>query len=153
MTSYVPFFNEEDSDCDKTTFYWWYPHWGGNNPKSGQIRLTKDLRRELNDLVKQLNSVISSAVEEVNKGLENPQVHYVDMWHAWGAGNHRWCEAGGKHEPDQTRQETYFFLCGWDDVKIGDQKDHQLEQDITDLEQLRELPFFTVLDILAAIHT
>lgn len=117
VTSYPRFFNDVDKDCDKTTFYWWSP---GYNPAwdPRKIKLTTDLRRELNGLVDQLNNLIQDAVKEANAiAPGKDRVHFVDMNPAWeGGAKHRFCEAGDFHEPDENRSDTWFFLSGWKDV-------------------------------------
>ncbi|KAF5011004.1 hypothetical protein FDECE_2874 [Fusarium decemcellulare] len=114
-TSYVPFFNQDDPDCDKTTFhYLWASYDGSWDPR--KVLLKTDLRRELNDLVSRLNDVISDAVDETNGETGRDRVHFVDVRKKWD--NHRWCEEGDFHEPEPNRQDTWFFLSAWPDVPI-----------------------------------
>ena len=113
----MPFFNEDDTDCDQTTFQ--YSRAGYQpQPNDNNVLLTTTVRKELNALVAQLNSVISAAVEDVNVLNAGQQVHFVDITPTWVNNQHRWCEAGNFHEPDQDRLDTWFFLSGWKDVNI-----------------------------------
>jgi hypothetical protein len=117
VTGYLGFFNHDDPDCDKTTFHYW---WAKYNPPWDPriVLLKKALRKELNDLVDQLNNVIRAAVDDANRDHGRDQIHFVDIGRKYM--EHRWCEAGDFHEPDPGRQDTWFFLSGWADVAIGD---------------------------------
>jgi hypothetical protein len=117
VAGYPLFFNEDTSDCDNASFHYW---WGANRPSSDWplnriVYLSKDLRKELDDLVRKLNGIIAAAVEEANAEHGGVQVYYVDMMGRFSEGNHRWCEDGAK-DPDSGRRETWFFLSGWGDV-------------------------------------
>ncbi|KAF2268066.1 SGNH hydrolase [Lojkania enalia] len=118
VTSYVGFFNHDTTDCDKSTFHYW---WAAYNPPSDWptnriVYLTTDLRHEINDLVTNLNNVISAAVSDVNKERGGEQVHFVDVNPRFNV--HRWCEQGDWHEPAPQVESTWFFLSGWPDVSI-----------------------------------
>ena len=118
MTSYSIFFNVDTTDCEKSTFHYW---WAGYDPPSDRpidriVYLTRDLRKELDDLVYQLNGVIEDAVHLANIQLGTNQVHYVEVNPAFDT--HRWCEEGDWHEPDPNVPSTWFFLSGWPDVSI-----------------------------------
>lgn len=117
VTSYIGFFNYDELDCDKTTFHYWFAQY--NPPWDPRIVLLKTtLRKELNDLVDQLNGVIKAAVDDANHEHGRDQVHYVDINARYGT--HRWCEKGDFHEPDPGRKETWWFLSAWPDVAIGE---------------------------------
>jgi hypothetical protein len=117
VTSYVPFFNEIDTDCDQTTFQFMNAAYQPK-PNPDNVLLTTTVRAELNALVAQLNSVISELVDLLNVLNIGPQVLFVDMTDTWVNNQHRWCESGNFHEPDPTRADTWFFLSGWPDVNI-----------------------------------
>lgn len=116
VTTYPLFFNDVDEDCDKTIFnYWWARYNPPSDPRN--LYLTTDLRKELNGLVSQLNDVISAAVRDTNTARGSTQVHLVDVNPAF-KDQHHWCEQGNFHEPDSSRQDTWFFLSAWPDVPI-----------------------------------
>lgn len=81
----------------------------------------------MNGLVSQLNTVIGAAVQIVNDERGRNQVHLVDV-NPWFDKEHHWCEAGGFHEPDEGRRETWFFLSGWSDVDIFDPSITEVQQ-------------------------
>ncbi|KAF2729342.1 SGNH hydrolase [Polyplosphaeria fusca] len=121
VTSYAGFFNVDTTDCDKSTFHYW---WAAYNPPSDWptnriVYLSQDLRKEINQLVTDLNKVIQSAVQEANNpngGSQTDRIHFVDVDQTFNA--HRWCEQGDYHEPAPQIQSTFFFLSGWPDVSI-----------------------------------
>jgi hypothetical protein len=118
VTSYIEFFNAATTDCDKSTFHYW---WAGYNPSSDWplnriVYLKQDLRTEIDNLVVDLNKVIQSAVEEANKEHGGYQITFVDVNARFNA--HRWCEQGDWHEPAPDHDDTWFFLSGWPDVSI-----------------------------------
>jgi hypothetical protein len=120
VTSYAAFFNTDTTDCNKSTFHYW---WAAYNPPSDRpanriVYLTQDLRAEINGLVTDLNNVIAAAVSDVNKAHAGNRIHYVDVNPRFNA--HRWCESGNWHEPAPQVDSTYFFLSGWNDVSIPD---------------------------------
>ncbi|CAM1501517.1 Fc.00g035010.m01.CDS01 [Cosmosporella sp. VM-42] len=122
VTGYAKFFNEATADCANTTFYWFQPryHPYGPDPDDDLVYLTTDVRSELNDLVGQLNGVISGAVSDANEAYGSNQAHFVNVDSSF-SDNHRWCENpnGEFHEPDESRDDTWFFLSAWKDVSIG----------------------------------
>jgi GDSL-like Lipase/Acylhydrolase family len=89
VTGYATFFNEETAACENATF-------SRRNPKQ---YLTRQLRRELNHLVRMLNHVIRSAAEA--SGAD-----YVDIDKVFN--RHRFCD-DGVGEPDDSRSDTWFF--------------------------------------------
>lgn len=66
--------------------------------------------------------MIAGAVDDANDGQATEQVRFVDVTPYYNNGNHHWCENpnGEFHEPDASRDETWFFLSGWSDVKVDD---------------------------------
>jgi SAGA-associated factor 73 len=89
VTGYAKFFNEHTDECNNSTF--------------SQTRpldfLTKKKRRDLNQLVTMLNTVIK-ATALLHRAT------YVDIDHAFEG--HRFCEPG-VIEPDLEREDTWFF--------------------------------------------
>ncbi|KAG2421959.1 hypothetical protein HFD88_005935 [Aspergillus terreus] len=114
VPGYVTFFNEDTTDCDSTTFWYESPHY--DPQQSGNyVWLTTDLRKELNDLVRMLNSLIQSTISDINTARNTEQIHYIDMDARFDG--HRWCEPGTQ-EPDPDNPNTYFFLSAWPDIAI-----------------------------------
>lgn len=120
VTGYPGFFNQDTSDCDKSSFHYF---WGGYKPSSDWfldriVYLTEDLRSELNLLVTQLNNLVEAAVNDANSEAgRGSAVHYVNIQNKFDS--HRWCEQG-IHEPDAKAPNTYFFLSAWNDIPLGD---------------------------------
>ncbi|KAL6229273.1 SGNH hydrolase-type esterase domain-containing protein [Aspergillus navahoensis] len=113
VTGYSGFFNHDTDACDSTTFY---PFPVSLIPESvgDLVYLTKGLRRELNNLVDNLNTVIRDTIATVNSDLGSERIHFVDVQSSFDG--HRWCEEGVV-EPDSTSTgQSWFFLSGWDDV-------------------------------------
>ncbi|KAF2746553.1 SGNH hydrolase [Sporormia fimetaria CBS 119925] len=126
VTGYVPFFNVDTADCDKSSFHYW---WGGYNPASdGRIvLLNKDLRLKMNNLVVDLNTLIDISVAGANKQHGSENVHFVDVGNRYD--KHRFCEDEKVHEPAPQRSDTWFFLSGWPDVGVsGNAADQAVEQ-------------------------
>lgn len=94
VTGYATFFNEDTVDCDRATF----------SIKNPEQFLTRQLRQDLNHLVKMLNHVIRSTAEAA--GAE-----YVDIDEIFKC--HRFCE-DGVSEPDKSRSDTWFFNLDYD---------------------------------------
>lgn len=117
VPGYVGFFNHDTVDCDFTSFYYWNPTWDAQQPCC-KVYLTRELRRELNDLVNMLNDLIVDTVARANAERGTEQVHYIDMQPYFDG--HRWCETNGDdyHDPDENIRSTYFFLSGWQDFPI-----------------------------------
>jgi lysophospholipase L1-like esterase len=95
VTGYATFFNEETNACDSVTF----------STKNPEQFLTRELRREMNQLVRLLNHVIRSTSEAA--GAE--YVNIDEMFEG-----HRFCE-DGVSEPDNSRSDTWFFNLDYDD--------------------------------------
>lgn len=113
VTGYVGFFNQDTTDCDQSSFYYLN---AGYKPSGNAVKLTRDLRTELNLLVSQLNNVIEDAVKDANAEAKTTQIHYVDVQQKFDS--HRWCEQGSWHEPDSSVPSTYFFLSSWPDLPL-----------------------------------
>lgn len=137
----MDFFREDDADCEKTTFQYngerYDPTLSG-----GSVYLTTITRARLNDLVRRLNIVISNAIKTVNEERGSENVHFVDMQDNWVQGEHGWCEQGDFHEPDASRDDTWFFLSGWNDVPIEGDGHVDLLHDVADVKSLRKLACF-----------
>jgi hypothetical protein len=90
LLGYAHFFNDaQDSPCNKWSFGaipWWVR--GSHQPK-----LSHPLRRDLNDLVEQLNNQYRAAVRDITNGNRAPKgsrAHFVDI--SPGFNGHRFCE-------------------------------------------------------------
>ena len=116
FVGYPGFFNSDQDDCEQVTFSIWNPH-HSEQPQSdlSATWLHKDLRLALNTLVAEVNALISKSVEAVNRVRETSSaqnVTFIDPNPVYNS--HRFCEKNTR-EPDSHRNQTYFFLNGWDD--------------------------------------
>ncbi|KAL4951226.1 SGNH hydrolase-type esterase domain-containing protein [Aspergillus filifer] len=112
VPGYSGFFNHDTTYCDLTTFFWWYPR-NDNSHSNSATHLTRDLRRELKDLVQLLNNVISNSIQAANAEIGKERIHYVNMQPCFDG--HRWCEESNSHEPDPNGK-SWFFLSAWPDT-------------------------------------
>ena len=104
MTGYTAFFNEDTTQCDGVTFkrcvvpapLCWF---------DTAAMLTRELRRNLNRLVTNLNARLAGIVEEFNK-VERDAVTFVDYNKAFDG--HRFCEVGVT-EPDNDPTRSWFY--------------------------------------------
>ncbi|RAL13202.1 SGNH/GDSL hydrolase family protein [Aspergillus homomorphus CBS 101889] len=112
VTGYVGFFNYDTTIGDLTTFDFWWSSYNPSLPHDVLSSLTTALRKELDDLVDQMNQVIQQAIKVANSAYGFTRVTYVDMQPSFDT--HRFCEEG-VYEPSPNRGETFFFLSGWDD--------------------------------------
>jgi hypothetical protein len=124
VAGYTPFFNDQTTDCDVSSFHAW---WGGYKaasdwPTYRTVFLTTDLRSELNELVTDLNNVIEAAVADANQQHGSQAVYFADVTTAFNG--HRWCE-DGIHEPDPTN--AWFFLSAWPDLQYDSFANEQAE--------------------------
>ncbi|KAK4448512.1 putative esterase [Podospora aff. communis PSN243] len=113
VTGYARFFNDATPDCDDVSLGVW---WGGAGVVRGP-KLSREVRRRMNELVVRVNEKIRATVEGVNgafMGME--RVLFVDYDEEFEG--HRFCEEGVK-EPDYGREETWFFLPGGGDSGEG----------------------------------
>ncbi|KAF2804127.1 uncharacterized protein BDZ99DRAFT_502918 [Mytilinidion resinicola] len=95
VLSYITFFNEETTACDKFTWaYWWWM----SNPK-----LTRDLRKQLNGFVRAVNAVIKAAAQD----LERIGVIFIEDMDSWYNG-HCYCKSWHTTR-DMTDYETWFW--------------------------------------------
>jgi hypothetical protein len=89
LTGYIHYFNvDEDSECNKWSFGaipWFVP--GSHQPK-----LSYPLRRDLNNLVQEINNQYSLAVSDVNREIrpKGSTAHFVDISTFFDG--HRFCE-------------------------------------------------------------
>ena len=118
VTGYTRFFNDETEACDDASFGVWWDSMGGwiEGPK-----LTRELRGELNELVRGVNDKLRGVVEGVNRMFgvgsddgdgrkrRRKKVVFVDYDEMFEG--HRFCEEGIQ-EPDYGRNDTWFFLPG-----------------------------------------
>ncbi|KAF1836712.1 hypothetical protein BDW02DRAFT_628580 [Decorospora gaudefroyi] len=95
VLGYITFFNEEERACDEFSWAWW--------PWMTTPKLTRELRKKLNDKTRQVNDVVKKAV----KDLESMGVIFVDgLEEAYN--NHRYCEARHTTYP-MTDYQTWFW--------------------------------------------
>lgn len=101
VIGYAHFFNSSTTQCDSTTWAFWY------NIVHKQY-LRRDVRKPLNELVDAVNERIHNAVKAVGD-----QVIFID-WHKYAAYDHgRYCE-DGVTEPAPNRPGLMFYE--WDTV-------------------------------------
>ena len=96
VTSYAKFFNAETTQCDGITWSI-LPSPFGNRQK-----LTRGLRRDLNNMTDHLNAAIKKAVDRNHRD----GVHFID-WDS-NMNGHRYCEAGNT-EPCDNCNSTWFW--------------------------------------------
>lgn len=113
VTGYARFFNENTTACDDVSFGIW-----DVSHTAAAAKLTRDIRRKMNDLVLKANGLIRGVIDEVNASFsgsgKRKKVVFVD--HDSLFDGHRFCEPGVAKEPDYERRETWFFLPGGGDV-------------------------------------
>ena len=101
VIGYADFFNSSTTQCDSTTWAFWY------NIGNKQY-LNKDVRKPLNELVDAVNMRINDAVK-----VAGDRVVFID-WHEYAAYDHgRYCE-DGVIEPAPNRAGLMFYE--WDTV-------------------------------------
>lgn len=124
VAGYPQFFNDQTSDCDMSSFHYW---WGGYDattdwPSYRTVFLTTDLRAELNALVTGLNDVIQAAIGDANQQYGLQAVYYANV--DSGFTSNRWCESGVR-EPDPS--QAWFFLSAWPDLEYGSASEENAE--------------------------
>ncbi|KAK2774669.1 esterase family protein [Colletotrichum kahawae] len=122
VAGYPVFFNTETEDCKDSSFHYW---WGGYKPSSDWflhriVYLDKKLRSELFELVFHTNTAIGEAVDEANAEWGETAVRFINVDNSFGHNgvDHRWCSSEDVHEPDENREDTWFFLSGWKDLGL-----------------------------------
>jgi lysophospholipase L1-like esterase len=121
QTGYPAFFNVDTDSCDFTTFYYWQPGHHSFHLIGNWAYLFKDLRLKLNNLVIDLNTMLSQVVDQVNQEYPEQRVVFIDPNPAFNG--HRFCEKDGNTEvtePDSSRIDTWLFLSGWPDNSLLD---------------------------------
>ncbi|KIW19587.1 hypothetical protein PV08_00160 [Exophiala spinifera] len=116
QTGYPAFFNVDTDSCDLTTFYHWEPGHHSFKHLGNWTYLVKFLRLQLNNLVTDLNTMLSQVVDSVNQAYPEQRVWFIDPNPAFNG--HRFCEMDGNvevTEPDSSRIDTWLFLSGWID--------------------------------------
>lgn len=98
VTGYATFFNEETEPCNSVTF----------SVKEPYQFLTRELRKDINELVRLLNTVIEGATSA--NGAQ-----YVDIDEPFTG--HRFCE-DGVQEPDISRTDTWFYSLNGTSPKL-----------------------------------
>lgn len=114
------------------TFWYWDPRRDTPDIHNDElVYLDLDTRKDLNSLVRQLNTLISDSVSQVVSDLGTSRIHFVDMTTHFN--NRRWCE-WYVDEPDEDREDTYLFLSGWKDFWPDG---YALDQDNADIAELQ----------------
>lgn len=119
MTGYPVFFNVDTATCDYTTFYYWQPGHHSFHRIGNWAYLYRDLRLKINNLVTDLNTMLSQVATSVNSNYPSQRVWFVDPNPLYNG--HRFCESdNGKEvvEPDSSRLDTWLFLSGWGDNSL-----------------------------------
>lgn len=101
VTGYAGFFNHDDPGCNDVTFA------RSANPKDDgkkHVKMTKEIRRDFNDMCDALNAAIQDAVNR-NK---DKGVKFIDIQANGALNGHRFCEPGIK-EPDQHNVKLWFW--------------------------------------------
>lgn len=130
-TGYAQFFNTESTSPDFCSQNTWSvcPIWQKGCEK---LTLTVDLRTQLNELVKMINTQIQTAVDsfrDTNKDSNgNPLVKFVDIDSI--AQGHRFCEQG-KQEPVKNDDDIWFFQFSDDETKDNDLR-HEFYNQVAD---------------------
>lgn len=95
-------FNQDTTGCNTKFWNFWYFDTAPND----LLFLTTERRRSLNDIISNLNSVLSAAVDRANSGAGAGKVAFAD-WNPKYNG-HRFCEVG-VDEPAMNRDNTWFY--------------------------------------------
>ncbi|KAL8871781.1 MAG: hypothetical protein Q9174_002458 [Haloplaca sp. 1 TL-2023] len=106
-TLYAQFFNAQTDVCSSQTWNWF----NDIIPGDGGIRLTKDLRQKLNDLVLEANRKIQSAIAS-QSGSNRPSrlnILRVDWDQAVQDNQGRFCEEGSKDDPSDPSNAGLMF--------------------------------------------
>jgi hypothetical protein len=100
VLGYPRYWNQVTDDCDKSRFWFWRA-WSGPE-------LTKDNRKDMNDLTLELNKVIKDVVTRVGGALvgDSRRIMYIDTDPVFEG--HRFCEPGST-EPNPNNPNNYFF--------------------------------------------
>lgn len=107
-TGYAAFFGTDDDTCDSVTWAVW------RNVEWTKQYLKLEMRRDLNDMVRSVNTIIRKAVVAAG-----PNVRFIDYDAHIAADRGRYCEAGVQ-EPDPSRERLAFYE--WDTVDHGENR-------------------------------
>lgn len=104
VTGYARFFDANTTDCDDMSLGVWY----------GGPKLSRDIRRRMNELVDAANAKLRRTVDQVEGQFRGarPRVMFVDYDDLFEG--HRFCEPGVL-EPAYNRTDSWFFLVGGPD--------------------------------------
>lgn len=106
-TLYAQFFNADTDACSSQTWDWFKEIIPGN----GGVKLTKDLRKTLNQMVLDANSKIKSAIAS-QSGSTRPStlnIAIADWDAAAGETNGRFCEEGSADDPADPSNAGLLF--------------------------------------------
>ena len=144
MTGYVTFFNETTSLCESSSFRIYNPHYDDTHEEQSEPFLTTALRTKLNDVVEDLNKMLSSVTDSVNALYAHAQrVIFVDPNPAYAG--HRWCE-DGVYEPDNDRLDTWLFLSSSRDNNLPENPMGALESYNQEQSEQNAGPSFSLPD-------
>ncbi|CAG5187688.1 uncharacterized protein ALTATR162_LOCUS11761 [Alternaria atra] len=105
-TGYAGFFGTDDEICDNVTWAVW------KDVEWTKQYLKRELRRELNDMVHSVNTILHKAVSDAG-----PNVRFIDYDVHISAAHGRYCEKDVQ-EPDPNRLGLVFYE--WNTVDIGE---------------------------------
>ncbi|KAL9077076.1 MAG: hypothetical protein Q9157_003499, partial [Trypethelium eluteriae] len=124
IAGYVGFWNHDDAGCDDVTWSWWSYWWSAY--------LTRDVRRQMNGLVDQVNGVISNVATE----LAASGVIYVDGFQG-AYGGHRYCEpASQDYLTKPIGAQTWFWHYASGGWTSGDEGHASLPPDAQNISQM-----------------
>ena len=96
ISEYIPFFNETTTPCNDYSWGWW----------SSDHKLTQDLRKRMNSLTTQVNSVIQDAAN----GMERLGVIFVSgIASQYISGGHQFCAPGHDTDKYMIDKDTWFW--------------------------------------------
>jgi lysophospholipase L1-like esterase len=107
-TGYAGFFGADDESCDNVTWAVW------RNVEWQKQYLKLAMRRELNEMVRSVNAIISKATIDAG-----PNVRFIDYDSAIEAARGRYCERDIQ-EPDPNRMGLAFYE--WNTVDSGENR-------------------------------
>ena len=107
-TGYASFFGTDDDACDNVTWAVW------RNVEWTKQYLKLEMRRDLNDMVRSVNTIIRKAVKAAG-----PNVRFIDYDDQIAATRGRYCESGVT-EPDPNRPDLAFYE--WSTVDRGENR-------------------------------
>ena len=120
ITGYSQFFNAESTQCNNATFCIW------ENPAKNHTcpRLSHELRRTLNSMIKALNVKVGLAAERAALDHPHARIQFVDYDQTFEG--HRFCEPHNV-EPDYSNPDIWFYQT-WGDSGEGRKHDDDIDE-------------------------